>query len=95
MKQKHNSTSLFTDQSLSPLVTNSQSAALGECHHAELVIMASHQTFSGQVKHLSDQTEFGQTNLLYIINGEIVEFTKEKQMSGQFSALIISTALTI
>ena len=54
------------------------------------MIMASHQTFSSQVKHLSNQTKFAQTNLLNIINGEIVEFTKEKQMSGQFPALIYS-----
>ena len=65
----------------------------GLVHVTELMIMASHQTFSGQVKHLSSQTKFGQTNLLYIINGEVIKFTKEKQMSGQFSVLIISTVL--
>ena len=52
---------------------------------SELMIMASHQTFSGQVKHLSDQTKFGQTNLLYIINGEIVEFTKKTNVRTIFS----------
>ena len=37
--------------------------------------MASHQTFSGQLWHLTDQTKFDQTNLLYIINGEVNTFT--------------------
>ena len=31
-----------------------------------LMIMASHQTFSGQIKHMSDQIRFGQTSFLYI-----------------------------
>ena len=48
---------------------------------------------SGQIEHLSGHTEFGQTNLLYIINREAIEFTKENQMSGQFSVLIISTVI--
>ena len=54
--------------------------------------MASHQTFSGQPWHLTDQTKFDQTNLLYIINGEVNECIIGTQMSGQFSTLIISTA---
>ena len=54
--------------------------------------MASHQTFSGQLWHLTDQTKFDQTNLLYIINGEVNTFTIGKQMSGQVATLIISTA---
>ena len=58
---------------------------------AELMITASHQTFSSQLWHLTDQTKFDQTNLLYIINGEVNRFTIGKQMSGQFSTLIIST----
>ena len=55
------------------------------------MMMASHQTFSGQLWHLTDQAKFDQTNLLYIINGEINKFTIGKQMSGHFSTLIIST----
>ena len=55
--------------------------------------MASHQTFSGQLWHLTDQTKFDQTNLLCIINGEVNKFKIGKQMSGQFSTLIISTVL--
>ena len=51
--------------------------------------MASHQTFSDQLWHLTDQTKFDQTNLLYIINGEVNKFKIGKQMSGQFSTLII------
>ena len=56
--------------------------------------MASHQTFSNQIKHLSSQIKFGQANLLYIINGEVIEFAKDKSMSRQVSVLIISTVLT-
>ena len=55
--------------------------------------MASHQTFSSQFWHLTNQTKFDQTNLLYIINGEVNKFTIGKQMSGQFSTLIISTVM--
>ena len=54
--------------------------------------MANIQTFSGQFWHLTDQTKFDQTNLLYIINGEINKFIMGKQTSGQFSILIISIA---
>ena len=36
---------------------------------------------------------FDQTNLLYIINGEVNECIIGKQMSGQFLILIISTAV--
>ena len=59
------------------------------------MITASHQTFSGQLWDLTDQTKFDQTNLLYIINGEVNKFTIGKQMSGQFSTLIISTVVDI
>ena len=40
------------------------------------MITASHQTFSGHVKHLSGQTKFGQTNLQYIVNENFIEFTE-------------------
>ena len=59
-----------------------------------LMIMASHQIFSGQFKHLTDQTKFGQSDFLYIINRKVIEFLIEKPMSGQFSILIISTVYT-
>ena len=55
------------------------------------MITASHQTFSGQLKHLTGQTKFGQSNILYIINGKVIKFLIEKPMSEQFSILIIST----
>ena len=42
---------------------------------AELMIMASYQTFSGQLWHLTDQAKFDQTNLPYIINEEVNKFT--------------------
>ena len=53
--------------------------------------MASHQTFSGQIKHMSGQIKFGQTYFLSIINGNFMEFAKENECLGQFSVLIIST----
>ena len=42
---------------------------------AGLVIMASHQTLCGQIKSLppNGQIKFDQTNLLYIINKEVIE----------------------
>ena len=40
-------------------------------------VMASHQTYYGQIKHLSSQIKFGRTNLLYIINGEVIEYSKD------------------
>ena len=60
---------------------------------AELTIMASHQTFSGQLWHLTGQTKFDQINLLYIINGEVNECIIRKRMSGQFLILILSTVV--
>ena len=60
---------------------------------AVLMIMASYQTFSGHLKHLTGQTKFGQSNILYIINGKVIKFLIEKPMSGQFSILIVSTEL--
>ena len=55
---------------------------------AELMIMASHQIFTSQVMYLSSQTKFGHIKLLYIINAEVIEFTKGKWKCGQFSVLI-------
>ena len=49
------------------------------------------QTFSGQLWHFTDQTKFDQTNLPYIINGEVYEYVIGERMSGQFSTLTIST----
>ena len=54
--------------------------------------MVSHQTFSGQIKHMSGQIKFGQTNFLYIINGNFMEFATEMNVRI-ISVLIISTAL--
>ena len=56
--------------------------------HAELIITASHQTFSGQFWYLSGQDL---THLLYIINGKVSVFLEDKVMSGQISTLIINT----
>ena len=57
--------------------------------------MAGHQTFFDQFCHLTDQTKFDQTNLLYIINGEISECIIGKQTSRQFSTLIIGTTISV
>ena len=42
---------------------------------SEFMIMASHQPFSDQFWHLTNQINFDLTNLLYIINGEVYNFT--------------------
>ena len=47
--------------------------------------MASHQTFSNQIKHMSGQIKFGQTNFLYIINGKFIKFGKEINIQTSFS----------
>ena len=52
-----------------------------------LMIMASHQTFSGQSKHTSGQIKFSQTNFLYIINGNCMEFAKENEFPDNFQSL--------
>ena len=52
-----------------------------------LMITASHQTFSGQIKHLSSQTKYGQTNSLYIINGNFIEFAKDNKRPDNYQSL--------
>ena len=49
--------------------------------------MDSHQIFSGQIKHLFGQIKFGQTNLLYIIDGEVIEFAKDNKCPDHFQSL--------
>ena len=39
--------------------------------------MTSHQTLYSQVKHILGKIKFGQTNFLYIINGNFMEFAKK------------------
>ena len=56
-----------------------------------LMIMASHRTFSSQLKHLTGQNKFGQTNFLYNINGKVIKLLIENPVSRQFTVLIIST----
>ena len=53
---------------------------------AGLMIMASHQTFSSQIKHMSGQIKFGPTNFLYIINQNFMEFAKENKCLDNFQA---------
>ena len=45
------------------------------------MIMVSHQTFTSQIKHIS---EFVQTNFLYIINENFMEFVKEYECLENF-----------
>ena len=56
--------------------------------------MASHRTFSDQNKHMSSQINFVQTNLLYIINGNFIEFVERNECPDNL-VLIISTVISI
>ena len=51
------------------------------------MIMASHQIFYGQNKHLSGKIKFGQTNLLDVINGNFIKFAKNNECSDNFWSL--------
>ena len=42
-----------------------------------LMITTSYQIFFSQTKHLSGQITFGRTNLLHIINGDVIWFAKD------------------
>ena len=70
-------------RSLSTLSNSSKSVMVP----AVLMMMVSHRTFSSQIHYLSGQIKFGQTNLLYIINGEVIEFTKENEYPDNFQSL--------
>ena len=54
---------------------------------AGLMIGASHRTFSGQNKHMSGQIKFGWTNLLYIINGNFIEFVEKNGSPDKVGSL--------
>ena len=58
-------------------------------HHmvTGLIIMTSHRTSSGQNKYMSGQFNFGQTNLLYITNGNVIEFVKNNECLNNFWSL--------
>ena len=43
--------------------------------------------FNYLANHLSCQTKFAYLNLLYIINGEVIEFTKWKMKVDNFQSL--------
>ena len=58
-----------------------------ELYTAGLIIMASHRTFSGQNKQMCVQIKFGQTNLLYIINGNFIEFVEINECLDKFWSL--------
>ena len=46
-----------------------------------------HQIFSSQNKRLRGQTKFGQANLLYIINENLVEFAEDNECPDNFQFL--------
>ena len=55
-----------------------------------LMMMASHQTFFGQINHLSSLVKFGQTNCYiytYIISKEVIEFAKANGCPYIFQSL--------
>ena len=56
-------------------------------HYTGLMVMAIHQIYSGQIKHISSQIKFGQKNFLYIINGNFIEFAKENECPDNFQSL--------
>ena len=56
---------------------------------------ASHQTLPTKWNICLIKSYFGQTNLSYIISGEVIEFTKEKQMSWQFSEALIHMSVLL
>ena len=56
-----------------------------ELYTAGLMIMASHRTFSGQNKQMS--VKFGQTNLLYIVNENFIEFVEINECLDKFWSL--------
>ena len=55
-----------------------------------LMITASHQTFSGQIKHMFGQIKFGWTNFTYIINRKIIEFAKDNECPDNFQSLLLA-----
>ena len=42
---------------------------------------------SSQIKHIYSQIKFGQTNFLYIINGNFMEFAKENECPDKYKSL--------
>ena len=60
------------------------------CSIQGLMITASHQTFSSQVEHCLVGANLAR-QIYQIYYTVVIEFTKEKQMSGHFSVIIMST----
>ena len=55
-------------------IMHAQTHSHMHAHVCAHISAASHQTFS---KHLTSQTKYGQKNLLYIINGELLSFSRK------------------
>ena len=66
------------------LDTTSDKCQQKETQHSGLTIMASHRTFSSQTKHMSGQIKVGQTNLLFNINENFIEFVKNNECPEKF-----------
>ena len=66
------------------MLTNPYTNCFSHYEYTGLMITASHQTFSDQIKHLFGQIEFAQTNLLYIINGEVIKLAKDNKCPDNF-----------
>ena len=62
---------------------------LVEHKHSGLMKVASYQTFHGKIKHMPNEIKFGQTNFVYIINGNFMEFAKENECLDKYQSLII------
>ena len=50
------------------------------------MIMASHQVFSSQMKHMSSQVKFDQTTFPNIVNGKYMEFAKDNECPDNFQS---------
>ena len=61
--------------------------------HTEFMITVRCQTFPAKLTICPAKINLARQNM-YIINGEVIEFTNDKWMSGQFLVLIISTGCT-
>ena len=61
-----------TSKNLNVHVTTAVNYYIRMYVYTELMRMVSNQTFSGQLWHLTGQTKFDQTNLLYTFNEESI-----------------------
>ena len=60
-----------------------------------LMITTNHWNIFQQIKHLSGQTKFGQTNFYYNNYGNIIEFTKKNKCLDNFQSLSYISTVTM